>query len=176
ALGNLKGGLGWCEDRLLAEAAIDVATGHDSFTAWLQRQLPASVQAADLIAYFERRELADAAVLHRQGEAADTIDLIAAGHLTIDIAMRGGETMRMRRIMTHAVVGEMGVFRNAVRSATATAEGRTIVFTLTRASFERMRRERSDLAGAFYEIIVRMLCDRIDGGRREVGALEPLTS
>jgi len=176
AFANLNVGLGWCEDRLLAEAAIDVGTDHDRFTAWLQRQLPASVQAADLIAYFERRELAGATVLHRQGEAADTIDLVAVGRLTIDIAMRGGETMRMRRIMTHAVVGEMGFFRNSVRSATATAEGPTIVFTLTRASFERMRRERSDLAGAFYEIIVRMLCDRIDGASREVAALEPLTS
>ena len=115
-------------------------------------------------------------MLHRQGEAADTIDIVAAGRLTVDVATGSGESRRVRRIATYTVVGEMGFFRRSVRSATVSSEGPTTVFTLTRASFERMRRERPDLASAFDDLMIRIISDRIDGAHREVAALEPLIS
>jgi hypothetical protein len=37
-----------------------------------------------------------------------TIDLVALGSLAIDIAGQEEERLRLRRIMTHSVVGEMG--------------------------------------------------------------------
>jgi SulP family sulfate permease len=143
---------------------------------WLQHQVGAGLKAADLIAYLDRRELADSTVLHRQGEAADSIDLVAAGNLAIDVATRAGETLRVRRIATHTLVGEMGFFRRSLRSATVSSEGRAVLFTLTRANFERMRRERPDLAGAFDEFVIRTLANRIDIRDREVTALEPAMS
>ena len=56
----------------------------------------------------------------------------------------------MRRIVTHTVLGEMGFFRHSVRSATVSSDGPATVFTLSRTNFERMRRERPDLAGALH--------------------------
>jgi sulfate permease, SulP family len=55
----------------------------------------------------------------------------------------------------------MGFFSQATRSATITAEGPATVLTLTRASFERLRRERPDVASAFYEFLLRSLSDRV---------------
>jgi sulfate permease, SulP family len=68
-------------------------------------------------------------------------------------------------------LGEMGFFRHSVRSATVSSDGPAIVFTLTRANFERMRRERPDLASAFDDFIMRVLADRIDFANRAVAAL-----
>ena len=171
AFADLDVALAWCEDKLLADAAVKIDS---DFAAWLQRQLGANVKSEDLVAYLERKDVDGATVLHRQGEAADTIDLVAAGRLAIDVSTHSGQNVRVRRIATHTVVGEMGFFRRSVRSATVSSEGSTVFFTLTRAHFERMGRERPDLAIAFYDFIVRVLSDRVDGANREVAALEPL--
>jgi CRP-like cAMP-binding protein len=70
----------------------------------------------------------------------------------------------------------MGYFRHSVRSATVSSEGPVALFTLTRANFERMRRERPDLASAFDDFVIRTMSDRVESANREVAALEPLTS
>lgn len=174
AFADMNVALAWCEDRLLADADAVIDTNFAGFESWLQHQLGAAVKAADLIAYCERKDADGSQILYRQGEPADTIDLVAVGHLAIDIARESGHRMRVRRIMTHTVVGEMGFFRRGIRSATVSSDGPVILFTLTRANFEHLRRERPDLANAFDDFIMRILADRIDLANREMAALEPL--
>jgi len=168
AFDDLHVAVAWCEDKLLADEAVKIDS---DFVSWLQSQIDASLKAADLIAYFKRKDLDGPMVLYRQGEAADTIDLIAAGHLAIDVATRGGENLRVRRIATHTVVGEMGFFRRSLRSATVSSEGPATLFTLTHANFEQMRQERPDLASAFLALVICILSNRIDMRNLEIMAL-----
>jgi sulfate permease, SulP family len=178
AFAGLNTALAWCEDQLLAKANLSAAADSSlsSFEPWLQRQLGAGVKVAEFIAYLERKEIALPQVLYRQGEPADTLDLVAAGHLAVDIAMADGETLRVRRTETHTVVGEMGFFRHSARSATVSSTGPATLFTLTRDNLQRMRRERPDLASAFSDFILCILADRIDSANREVAALGPLVA
>jgi SulP family sulfate permease len=169
AFADLNIALAWCEDRLVASAGLDAGTGLAGFESWVQDQLGAG--AADLVAYLERKDLEDGQTLYRQGEPADTIDLVAVGNLAIDLIKDDGEILRVRRIATHTVLGEMGFFRRSSRSATVSSDGLATVFTLSRAAFERMRRERPDLADAFDDFIIRVLSDRIDFANRAVAAL-----
>lgn len=171
AFSDLNVALAWCEDRLLAQATFDAVTGVAGFVPWLQEQLGAGASVPDLIAYFERKDVDGPQILYRQGESADTVDLVAAGNLAIDIVKRDGESLRVRRITTHTVLGEMGFFRHTVRSATVSSDGPATVYTLSRTNFERMRRERPDLASAFDDFIMRVLADRIDFANRTVAAL-----
>jgi sulfate permease, SulP family len=168
---DLNLALAWCEERLLAGARLDTQTGLAGFKPWLQQQLGADVAPEDFIAYLERKDIGGSQVLYREGEPADCIDFVAAGGLAIDIATSNGGALCVRRIMTHAVVGEMGFFRRARRSATVSSDGPVTLFTLTRTNFERLRRERPDLASAFDDFIMRVLADRVDFANREVLAL-----
>jgi SulP family sulfate permease len=163
--------LAWCEDQLLAKAGVQPDKGQAGFEDWLQQQLGDGVRATDLIAYLERRDLVASQVLYRQGEPADTIDLIAAGNVAIDVAREGGAMLRVRRMTTHTVLGEMGFFRRTPRSATVSADVPATLYTLTRENFERMRRERPDLASAFDDFIIRTLAERVDFANRGVAAL-----
>ena len=130
---DLNAALGWCEDQLLGSAGLDTDTGLADFEGWLQRQLgDSSIACADLLAYFERKEIADSQVLYREGEPADTVDLVAAGKLTVNIAQDDGDSLVMRRIKTQTVIGEMGFFRQASRAATVSSDGPTTLYTLTR--------------------------------------------
>jgi SulP family sulfate permease len=171
AFGDLNLALAWCEDQVLARAEVKSEAGMAGFESWLQRQLGAGARSADLLAYCERKALDGAHVLYRRGEAADTIDFVASGSLAVDITGGEGASLRVRRIMTHTVVGEMGFFRRSVRSATVCSDGPATVFTITRRDFERMRLERPDLATAFYEFIISVLAERLEFSDRMVEGL-----
>lgn len=170
---NVNLAIAWCEDQLLAKAGLQPQGGQAGFEQWLQGQLGDCAKAAVLMGYLERREIALAQVLYRQGEPADTIDLIAGGSVAVDVAREKGDMLRVRRMTTHTVLGEMGFFRRTPRSATVSADAPATLYTLTRESFERMRRERPDLASAFDDFIIRTLADRVDFANRGVAALSP---
>ncbi|NWG25245.1 MAG: SLC26A/SulP transporter family protein [Pseudorhodoplanes sp.] len=163
--------LAWCEDQLLAKAGLEPGKGQAAFEDWLQQQLGERVKATDLMTFLERRDLVASQVLYRQGEPADTIDLIAAGNVAIDVAREGSDMLRVRRMTTHTVLGEMGFFRRTPRSATVSADAPATLYTLTRDNFERMRRERPDLASAFDDFIIRTLAERVEFANRGVAAL-----
>lgn len=168
---NLNVALAWCEERLLEKESMGSGNRIEKFDSWLQDQLGSSVKVDDFIKYLKRRQFPSAEVLYREGETADTIDLIASGELAIELTKEDGERVRVRRLATHTVVGEMGFFRQSVRSATVTADGPATLFTLSREKFEQMRNERPDLASAFDDFIKRLLADRLDFANREVLAL-----
>ena len=165
--------LAWAEDRVLAQAGIDQGALCDlaDFEHWLQQQLGPTVQAADFMAYLEQRSVDGGTVLCRQGEPSDSIYLVAAGRLTIDLDKPAGRPVRLRSISTHTVVGEMGFIRRVPRSATVASEGPATVFTLTRERFGQMRVERPELASAFYEFLLSTLADRMGLSERMVSAL-----
>ena len=171
AFADLQTTLAWCEDQVLSKSGIVVDPSPAGFELWLKRRIGFAVSPQELIAYLERKEIARSEIIYREGEQADTVDLVAAGNLNVDIATGNGGTRRVRRLTTHTVVGEMGFFRRSVRSATVSSDGPAVLFTLTRNNMERMRRERSDLASAFDDFIMRTLADRLDATNREVVSL-----
>ena len=168
---DLNAALAWCEDQLLGNAGLYTDPGPADFEPWLQRQLGSSIESADLLAYLERKDITDSQPPYREGEPADTIDLVAAGKLAVEIAQGDGGSLLMRRIKTQTVIGEMGFFRQSSRSATVSSDGPATLYTLTRINFEKMRRERPDLANAFADFILRVLADRIEFANRQVASL-----
>lgn len=164
--------LAWCEDCLLAEARLHSGMDLEAFQTWLQDALGSRVRATDAMAYLQRRDTDDAEVIYHAGEPADRIDLVAVGNLAIDLVGGDGDRLRVRRFMKHTMVGEMGFVRRSVRSATVLSMGPATIFTLTRAAFDRMRRERPDLAAAFDDFIMHTLADRVDAANLTVAALQ----
>ncbi len=170
---DFNSALAWCEDQVLAKAKLDVDATVDEFEAWLQRQLGEGIRSSEMMAYLERKSVEGALAIYHQGDPSDTLDLVAVGRLNIEVAGPDGRRMGVRRVMTNTVVGEMGFFRQTARSASVFSDGPAILFTLTRENFNRMRRERPDLASAFDDFIVRVLADRVESGNREIAALIP---
>jgi SulP family sulfate permease len=168
---DLPYSLAWCEDEMLAKGGLDLNTGDAGFAPWLQRELGKTADVADILTYFDRKVVDGSQVLYRQGEPANTIDLVAVGNLAIDITKADGSSLRVRRIITYAVVGEMGFFRRSNRAATVSSDGPATLFTLTRVNFERMRLERPDLAASFDDFILRVLADRVEFANHAIAAL-----
>jgi len=168
---DLSHSVAWCENELLTQAGLDANSDDMGFEPWLQHELGSATNVAQILTYFDRKIVEKSQVLYRQGELANTIDLIAAGNLAIDIVKADGSSLRVRRIMTYNVIGEMGFFRQSVRAATVSSDGPVMLFTLTRESLDRMKLERPDLAVVFCEFILRVLADRVEFADHTIAAL-----
>ncbi len=160
----------WCEDMLLMHHEVGEASAH-SFETWLQEELGGQADFARLASFMERRELKKGEFLFRQGEPADSIVLQASGCTAITIDDEHGRPIRLRRMMGHTIVGEMGFYRRLPRTASIIAEELTVVYRLTRESFDRMQQEDPEAAAAFHKLIIRLLSDRLDFANREISAL-----
>jgi sulfate permease, SulP family len=160
----------WCEDMLLMHHEVGEASTY-SFETWLQAEFGGQVDFDRIVSYMERSELEVGEFLFRQGEPADSIVLQASGCVAIAITDEHGRQIRLRRMIGHTIVGEMGFYRGVPRTAHVIAEGPTVVYRLTREAFDRMQAEDPTAAGAFHKLIIRLLSDRLEFANREISAL-----
>jgi sulfate permease, SulP family len=172
-------GLEWCEHSLLRSVLPDAigSTGvvsaeiETSFVQWLLEELANTADRSTLMGYFKRRDLAGPMVLYDQGSPATQVDLVVSGQVTVSLTKDNGRIIRLRRMRQRTVVGEMGFFRSGVRSATVSLEEPTLLYSLDKADFERMKIDHPALATAFTTFIVRMLAERLEFANTEVAAL-----
>lgn len=160
----------WCEDMLLMHHEVGDASTH-TFESWLQAEFGGQLDFARIASYMERRELEKGEFLFRQGEAADSIVLQASGCVAITIDDEHGRPIRLRRMIGHTIVGEMGFYRGVPRTAHVIAEGPTVIYRLTRDAFDKMQEEDPAAAAALHKLIIRLLSDRLEFANREISAL-----
>jgi SulP family sulfate permease len=160
----------WCEDMLLMHHEVGAASIH-SFESWLQSEFGGKVDFARIASYMQREELSNGEFLFHQGEPSDSVVLQESGCVAITIIDEHGRPIRLRRMIGHTVVGEMGFYRRVPRTASVIAEGPTVIFRLTWESFDRMQAEDPTAAAALHKLIIRLLSDRLEFANREISAL-----
>jgi SulP family sulfate permease len=164
--------LEWCENEVLNESRtgdrVDAAEGLEG---WLETEIGNRKMARRLVQYFERRDVAAGSVLYMQGSPADTIDLVITGRIAVSVASEPGLELVVRRMSTRTVVGEMGFFRGTVRTATVSADEPASIYTMTRASYEKLKTEEPEIGTVFLEFIARTLSDRLDFATQGIAAL-----
>jgi sulfate permease, SulP family len=160
----------WCEDMLLMHHEIGDASTH-SFESWLKAEFGGEVDFDRIERYMERQDLAAGEFLFRQGEPADSVVLQASGCVAITIIDEHGRPIRLRRMVGHTVVGEMGFYRHVPRTASVIAEVPTVVYRLRREAFDKMQAADPEAAAALHKLIIRLLSDRLEFANREISAL-----
>jgi SulP family sulfate permease len=168
--GSRNEAIEWCEDMLLMHHEVGDASTL-SFESWVRAEFGGQIDFDRIASYMERSELDKGEFLFKQGEPADSVVLQASGCVAITIIDEHGRPLRLRRMVGHTVVGEMGFYRGVPRTAHVIAEGPTVVYRLTRAAFEKMQVEDPAAAGAFNQLIIRLLSDRLEFANREISAL-----
>jgi sulfate permease, SulP family len=160
----------WCEDVLLMYHEVGEASAH-SFESWLTKEFGGAADMSRIAPYLERHELKVGEALFRQGEPPDSVELLASGCVAITIEDQQGRPIRLRRMMGYTIVGEMGFYRQVPRTATVIAEEPSVVYRLTRESFDRMQAQDPTAASVFHKLIIRLLSDRLEFANREISAL-----
>jgi SulP family sulfate permease len=72
---------------------------------------------------------------------------------------------------TGTMVGELGMFREQLRTASVIADRHCLTYCLSKDCLERMKKRDPDLAASFHELTVKMLTERLTDTNLLVGAL-----
>lgn len=162
----------WCEDEVLAGGPDNADTsGPEDFESWLAAELGGPGKARTILHYFERRTLADGTLLYAQGAPADTIDFVVSGSVAVTMRGEGSIAHTIRRMAKKTVVGEMGFFRAAPRTASIAADGPAVVYTLSRAKFQQLLDSEPRIGADFLQFIIRALADRLEFANSGLAAM-----
>ena len=162
--------LEWCEEKLLAE----VTTGDDgrqSADNWLASEIGNEELLPRFVSYLDLIEYKAGDYLIRQGDAGDSLYLLFAGRATVLLRTAQGAEVRLRTMVGHTIVGEMGLYRALPRGASVRADQMTIAYRMSSEALTKMEIEDPALAYAFHKLVIRTLAARLDFANREVAGL-----
>ena len=168
---ELESALERCENDILHRHA-PASRSETSLADWLTEELGDREMTGRLIPYLETRELATSEVLCREGEPALAMYLIERGRVGVLIGLGNGRAHRLRSLGGRTILGEMGLYRSMVRSASVVAEEASRVHILTRDAFLQIEQDDPQLATSFNAAIVRTLADRLEFQNAVVAALQ----
>lgn len=160
-------------------ADVDAAVG-----AWDEAVLAQAVAARSLappappgglpealMQHFEPVQLATGEPLFLRGEGSDALFLVRTGRLEIVAPGADGREVLLRTAFAGSFVGEMGLVRDAARTATARAAEPTTLWRLTRERLQRLAREEPALEAALYRRFLVQLAGRVEQLGQQANAL-----
>ena len=151
---------------VLQRAAAATTTVDD----WLAQELGSAAAAQQVLAHFDTLQLAAGDVLFAQGDAPDALYLLADGRLAAQVGPPGRQTT-VRTLHAGSVVGEMGLFRDAVRSANVVADVPCRVLRLQRSGLQALEAAAPALALALHRLLIRQLAGRLEQASAQAVAL-----
>ncbi|MFQ5929659.1 MAG: SulP family inorganic anion transporter [Acidobacteriota bacterium] len=168
---DLDRGVEWCENKILESQ--DVATaGPLSFSMLLSEIFPGQEDhARRFVSYLEELEVPAGHFLFRQGESAGDLYFIASGQLSALLESTGGEPIRLRTMGSGTLVGEMGLYTAAARSASVKAEQPSTLYRLSSEKLNEMQEHDPEVASAFHRFVARLLASRLGQKSKEVQVL-----
>lgn len=168
---DLDAALEWCEDRLLAEN-MSREEALRSADEWLAREVGSQELFTRLVSYLELVEYQPGDLLFAQGDHAECLYLLYSGRVTVLYSQAGEPPLRLRSMVRHTVIGEMGLYRTMARGATVRVDQPAVAYKLTREAMDQMEADDPELAYAFHKFVIRLLASRLDFANREVASLQ----
>jgi SulP family sulfate permease len=170
SFGDLDHGVEWCEKEILERNEV-----LDLPPVALSVHLEALMQNADfasaLLAYLEQMDLAQGEYLFRQGDASGGLYFLESGCVSVVSELRDGAVLRRRTYTGGTILGEMGLFSGAARSASVLADEQSRLHYLSKEAFEKIEREVPALASHFNKRIVNLVAERLRRSEDEVKML-----
>ncbi|MBN1200328.1 MAG: SLC26A/SulP transporter family protein [Anaerolineae bacterium] len=159
---DLDHGVEWCENQVIALfESIGLAARPQSFRQQLVAAMPDTDQADILMQYFEHEEAQPGAYLIRQGQPPDGLQFIESGQVTVQLELESGEIVRLRKMTTGTIVGEIGLYTGQPASASVVIDEPSTLYRLGLDALQRLEQEHPNVASAFHRFMARFLAERL---------------
>jgi CRP-like cAMP-binding protein len=120
---------------------------------------PADVEV--VLAASEQRVLVAGEELFGEGDAGDALWILRSGRVEIYKRIRGDVDRVLASLAAGEVIGEMSFVDGSPRSASARTAEASEFAVLSRGAFERVHRERPDVAAVFYRNLAATMASRL---------------
>ncbi|MEO1350429.1 MAG: SulP family inorganic anion transporter [Cyanobacteria bacterium J06635_15] len=157
---DLDRGIEWCENRLLETASQNLLPAESSVLR-LSGLFNNDSQIALFLEYLQKVNLEARQYLFNQGDYSDSLYFVASGQLNVLLEMPDGSTRRLRSFGPGAVLGEMGLYTQAPRSASILAERSSCLYKLDQAALMQMEADEPALANVLHTFVIRALSARL---------------
>jgi SulP family sulfate permease len=157
------------EESMLRERAFDVA---GSLQRWFETRFNNADAAELLFKALEVTDYEDGEIICRQGEQADEIYFLDRGRIDVVSHDLPGQPFRIYSYMRHTMLGEMGFVRHETRSADLVARGPTVVYSLSRETYNKLEAARDPTIDALLQLVSVTLSDRIISANRTIAELQ----
>lgn len=157
---DLDHALAWCEDALLTHSSLsdEAAAG----IAGILRSWLGDAQAATALQpLLDERTVGAGEHLFELGDPTDCLYFVVEGQVEIQLPSAGPQPLRLQAFGPGAVIGEMGLYRGAARSAAGVATCPTRVCALTCEAMERLETEAPQVASLFHRQVICLLANRL---------------
>lgn len=168
---DVDSALEWCEDRLLAQR-MGREEALRSADDWLAGEIGSPALFARLASYLEVVEYQPGELMFGQGEPADCLYLLYTGRVTVLFHTPSGAELRLRSMVGHTIIGEMGIYRAMARGASVKVDIQATAYRLSSEAMKQMEEDDPALAYAFHKFVIRTLAARLDFANREVAGLQ----
>jgi len=117
---------------------------------------------------FERQDVSAAEVVCRKGEKAESMLIVDSGEFEIYVDTPDGNGIRLRKVVAGSILGEMGIYLGAQRTASVRATTDGCIMVLDKEALTRMHAERPALALKFNRFIIGVLAGRLSHSNDEI--------
>jgi SulP family sulfate permease len=128
-------------------------------------------RAKDFFNYLQPLEVADGHILFKQGDASNGLYFLESGKISVFLTLANGEIKRLRTYNSGTIIGEMGLYQQANRSASVIADQPSNLYHLSKESFEKMEQKNTQLASIFHRFIVSLMAERLKYREKELRSL-----
>ena len=158
---DLDYALEFCEEGVLADD--ESSRVHNANSIWdrIARALPAGTPMTDFMTYLVPRTYEAGEFLLTQGAPPAEIIFIESGRVTVRLSFPDGRSIRLLSMTVGTIMGEVGVYLNHPRTASAVADLRTRAFILTVDKLREMERNHPAQANALHFTMVGLLSERL---------------
>lgn len=168
---DLDSALEYCENKLLTTADA-LATERRLFLDWLADELGSRQVALDLEKATTKEQVAPGAFLCREGDPTDSLMFIESGRINVVLGVDQPRPLRLRVIEGRTVLGEIGFYTGATRSASLVADTPTRIYRLSREGYEHLLRQHPQATQALATLVIRVLAGRLQIANDLIAAYE----
>jgi SulP family sulfate permease len=110
--------------------------------------------------------------LCRQGDPTDTLIFIERGPISVILERQDLSSLRVRVFGAHTLVGEVGFFLDAPRSASLLAAPDAIAWALSRSAFDQFMKSYPKQALDLAIYVIRLQSERLTFANRQIASLQ----
>jgi len=163
---DLDHGMEWCEEQIISEQTI----GSNKQKEEIDEIKLFEEKFADLLIYFESKDISQNTTLIEQGSDPDGLYFIKSGRVTVELRSSNNK-IRLKSMSTGTVVGEVSLYLKTQATASVISNTDCKTYFLSHENFEKLNKETPERAAELHTYIVKLLSDRLAKSNATIQAL-----
>ena len=163
---HLDHGMEWCEEQIISDKTI----GSNKQKEETDEIKIFEEKFADLLIYFESKDINQNTTLIEQGNDPDGLYFIKSGRVTVELRSSNNK-IRLKSMGTGTVVGEVSLYLKTQATASVISNTDCKTYFLSHEKFEKLNKETPERAAELHTYIVKLLSDRLAKSNATIQAL-----